>query len=65
MFVQFEDPVLIKFITKNLLLLVFISVLDLIFIKSLSDVPAFHFHFRLIFLCISCLQKNDGPFLMP
>ena len=37
---QFEDPVLIKFITKNLLLLVFISVLELIFFNSLFEFSA-------------------------
>ena len=40
MLFQFEDPVLIKFKTKNLLLLVFISVLELIFFNSLSEFSA-------------------------
>ena len=51
--VQFEDPVLIKFITKickNLLLLVsFFSVLELIFINSLSGVSANTFFMHIMF----------------
>ena len=50
--VQFEDPVLKKINNKNLLLLVYISVLEGIFFDSLSDFSA------TIFLCISCFANN-------
>ena len=53
--VQFQDPALIKFI-KKLLLLVFISVLELIFINSLSDVSANIFYAYHVF-SLFCLFR--------
>ena len=47
--VQFEDPVLIKFVTNFLLLLVFISVLKLIFFNSLTDFSADSLSMHIVF----------------
>ena len=45
-FIQFEDPVLIKFnYKKNIVTLSFISVLELIFFNSLSDFSANNFFY--------------------